>query len=71
MGSEETVLVACPFCGGAAELIEHDQPCREYRIHCRDSEEACWMQPKTRWFVRKAKAIHAWNVRVEPHSGDE
>lgn len=59
--SDETTLLPCPFCGGEAETHEVTFPYHYWDVWC-DGECFDHFCEK----ATEAKAIAAWNTRVEP-----
>jgi hypothetical protein len=61
-------LQPCPFCGGAARLIE-DPPSGDgyprHSVECGTKSDGgiCPVEPSTLWFVTPAAAVEAWNTR--------
>ena len=62
MNRDREALLPCPFCQGAAEVIERENPMSKWRwsVDCASSQ--CGMSgPVT---ASKPDAISAWNVRA-------
>ncbi len=65
-------LKPCPFCGGAAEVLDctvKGETPRGFQIACinarSDSEDYCPTEPFTNVHKSKRRAIAAWNTRAE------
>ncbi len=60
MAENNIQLKPCPFCGGAAELVEL-RSFDQWRVCCENA--SCPVNPHSYWHYSKGGAIEAWNER--------
>lgn len=49
----------CPFCGGAAKIVEHRTPYSvTYSVRCRECKAETWT-----YFIRREDAVKVWERR--------
>lgn len=68
-----TELLPCPFCGGGAEITEHeDASCQNYR-NCPDvwSVLCQGCEARVMNFRDESDAIDSWNTRIQPATNQD
>lgn len=68
-----TKLLPCPFCGGAAELIESapatlfsdEGETVHFKVQCKGFRYGCIGAHINLWDYSQERAIKAWNTRKE------